>query len=91
MSGAFPEVLYRLGCSQMAGAEQCTDNSKPGSNNNKTTKIIQDVHTWGEWMCNVCVCVIFLKCNLEVSVMLPFHTSPFIVLLLNQSAVDSYF
>lgn len=59
MSAAFPEVLYQPGCSQMAGTEQYTDNSKPGSNNNKITKIIQNVHTWGKWMRSVCVCVFF--------------------------------
>lgn len=56
MSAAFPKVLYQPSCGQMAGTEQYTDNSKPESNNNKITKIIQDVHTWGEWMCSVCVC-----------------------------------
>lgn len=88
ISAAFPEVLYQPGCSQMAGTEQYTDNSKPGSNNNKITKNIQDVHTWGEWMCSVWEW--FLKCILEVSVIFSFsfHTSPFTVFLLNQSAVN---
>lgn len=40
--------------------------------------------------CAVCVCVC-LKCNSTVSVILSFHTSPFISLLLNQGALDSYF
>lgn len=86
---AFPEVLQQPDCSQMAGTLNNTQIIP--SDDLTTIKSLQiyRMRIPGGNGCAVCVC--FLKCNLEISVILSIHTSPFIVLLLNQSAVDSYF
>lgn len=80
---AFPEVLQQPDCSQMAGTLNNTQIIP--SEDLTTIKSLQiyRMRIPGGNGCAVCVC--FLKCNLEISVILSIHTSPFIVLLLNQS------
>lgn len=69
----FPEVLYQPDCGQMAGTLNNTQIIPSQDLTTIKSLKIYRMYVPGGNGCAACVCVCFLKCNLEVSVILSFH------------------